>query len=399
MITHSPTFVFVLTQKRSREREKSRPETSREREEMKRASSIFIALFLISGLSSSHVNSQTDSCSSNLTLNGQIQFDTSSLICNSVWTAQDYILRYAQAGPSLWSFVLSAPNTNAYIAIGFSPNGQMVGSSAIVGWMGTDGLAQIKHYYLGGQTPSQVAPDQGNLAIVGNSSSIVAGSSRIYIAFQLTTAMPDSRLIYAIGPTGIFPSSPGYRLTEHSDSVTTFLNYATGQSQTQKTPYANLKKNHGILNMLGWGILMPIGAIVARHFKEWDPVWFYSHISIQSLGFILGIAGVICGFVLEPKLGANVNKHKGLGTFILVLGCLQVIAFLARPDKASKYRIYWNWYHFTVGRVLIFFAAVNIFYGIHLGKAGSGWNAGYAIALVGLFVVAAILEIRKCTRK
>ncbi|CAL5424770.1 unnamed protein product [Camellia sinensis] len=366
---------------------------------MKRASSIFIALFLISGLSSSHVNSQTDSCSSNLNLNGQIQFDTSSLICNSVWTAQDYILRYAQAGPSLWSFVLSAPNTNAYIAIGFSPNGQMVGSSAIVGWMGTDGLAQIKHYYLGGQTPSQVVPDQGNLAIVGNSSSIVAGSSRIYIAFQLATATPDSRLVYSIGPTGIFPSSPGYRLTEHSNSVSTFLNYATGQSQTQKTPYANLKKNHGILNMLGWGILMPIGAIVARHFKEWDPIWFYSHISIQSLGFILGIAGVICGFVLEPKLGANVNKHKGLGTFILVLGCLQVIAFLARPDKASKYRIYWNWYHFTVGRVLIFFAAVNIFYGIHLGKAGSGWNAGYAIVLVGLFVVAAILEIRKCTRK
>lgn len=76
--------------------------------------------------------------------------------------------------------------------------------------------------------------------------------------------------------------------------------------------------------MLGWGILIPIGAIIARYFKDWDPFWFYAHISVQSLGFILGVAGVSCGFVLKHKLGVIVSKHEGIGIFILVLGCLQV---------------------------------------------------------------------------
>lgn len=76
--------------------------------------------------------------------------------------------------------------------------------------------------------------------------------------------------------------------------------------------------------MLGWGILMIIGAILARYFKEWDPIWFYAHTCIQSLGFIFGVAGVICGLVLEDRLKADVSTHKGLGVFVLVLGCLQV---------------------------------------------------------------------------
>lgn len=99
-----------------------------------------------------------------------------------------------------------------------------------------------------------------------------------------------------------------------------------GQFQ-KENPDASLKRSHGILNMLGWGILLPIGVLVARHMRQWDPIWFYSHSIIQSFGFVLGVAGVICGIVLEDRLGANVNKHKGLGIFILTLGCLQVCLF------------------------------------------------------------------------
>lgn len=76
--------------------------------------------------------------------------------------------------------------------------------------------------------------------------------------------------------------------------------------------------------MLGWGILLIIGVIVARYLKPYDPLWFYLHTCIQSFGFILGIIGVVCGFVLNNKLNADVSTHKALGIIILVLGCLQV---------------------------------------------------------------------------
>lgn len=69
---------------------------------------------------------------------------------------------------------------------------------------------------------------------------------------------------------------------------------------------------------------MPIGVMTARYLRQYDPIWFYSHVTIQSLAFILGFAGVISGLVLNNRLQNNVNRHKGLGIFILLLGCLQV---------------------------------------------------------------------------
>lgn len=81
-------------------------------------------------------------------------------------------------------------------------------------------------------------------------------------------------------------------------------------------------------------------------------------------------------------------------SFLFLFLFLQVMAFLARPNKESKVRKYWNWYHYIVGRVLIFLAAVNVFYGIHLGNGGTAWNAGYAVVLVVLVVVSVLLQLR-----
>lgn len=108
--------------------------------------------------------------------------------------------------------------------------------------------------------------------------------------------------------------------------------WGSGESKTKGSSSSKLKKSHGILNMLGWGILLPIGAIIARYMKPWDPVWFYSHSLVQSLGFLVGVSGIVCGFVLESRLGVDVDKHKTLGVFILTLGCLQVFSTTSYPS-------------------------------------------------------------------
>ena len=74
-------------------------------------------------------------------------------------------------------------------------------------------------------------------------------------------------------------------------------------------------------------------------------------------------------------------------------------AYLARPDKASKVRKYWNWYHHGLGRVMIALAVANVFYGIHLGNAGNEWNAGFGVVLALLCIAAIVLEFRKWARK
>ncbi|XP_061349923.1 cytochrome b561 and DOMON domain-containing protein At3g07570-like [Gastrolobium bilobum] len=339
-------------------------------------------------------SSQLDTCDSKLNLSVPLFFDTTKLNCLPVWNSQGYILRYSQSSPNIWSFILSAPNPNSYIAMGFSPNGGMVGSSAIVGWISSNGAGGgMKQYYLAGTTPNQVVPDRGNLKVLTNSTLITSQSSRLYMVFQLQTNHPLSQLIYAIGPNGIFPSAPSFALAQHQDKISITLNYATGSSGSEN-PTMNLKRIHGVVNILGWGILIIMGAIVARHFKEWDPFWFYFHASVQSLGFVLGVIGVISGLVLNNELHVDVTLHKALGIIILVLACLQIMAFLGRPNKESKVRKYWNLYHHNIGRVLIILAIANIFYGIYLGKEGSAWLVGYGIVLALLLSIAVFFKIR-----
>ncbi|MCL7034252.1 hypothetical protein MKW94_025476 [Papaver nudicaule] len=57
------------------------------------------------------------------------------------------------------------------------------------------------------------------------------------------------------------------------------LDFLSGQSSTGV---------HGVLNVVAWGILMPVGAIAARYlrvFNSMDPAWFYVHIVTQTFFF------------------------------------------------------------------------------------------------------------------
>jgi retron-type reverse transcriptase len=110
----------------------------------------------------------------------------------------------------------------------------------------------------------------------------------------------------------------------------------------------NLKRSHGVLNILGWGIFIIMGAIVARYFKDWDPFWFNFHASVQSLGFILGLIGVISGLILNNQLHVNFNLHKALGIIILVLACLQVFSLGHRSSNSLKMRYFIKEYCYLV---------------------------------------------------
>lgn len=84
------------------------------------------------------------------------------------------------------------------------------------------------------------------------------------------------------------------------------------------------ERKHGLLGMMGWGVLMPIGMITARYFRQLDPCWFYTHMAIQVCGYAVGIAGVVLGFRLNEDGLKNVDVHKALGIAILAMASLQV---------------------------------------------------------------------------
>jgi hypothetical protein len=88
---------------------------------------------------------------------------------------------------------------------------------------------------------------------------------------------------------------------------------------------ARLAKAHGAVQVMGWGLLLPIGALIARYCQAWDPAWFYVHIAFQSIGFIFVMAGIGTGVVLSHRVRpSGFYTHRGLGIIIFFLACLQV---------------------------------------------------------------------------
>ncbi|KAK7275312.1 hypothetical protein RIF29_16425 [Crotalaria pallida] len=345
--------------------------------------------------SSSTLVISQESCSSKLEqIPTTYPFDTTKLLCSPVRRTHKFFLRYAKASSDVWSFIFSFPaDINAYAGIGFSKDGSMVDSSALVGWMPSPGAGGLKGYYLGGKSPDQIIVGKVNNDLQAMNLSInPAGTSLVYIVFQLKTNQPTSNLLFAIGPNGVYPDYKTGVLTKHSDKIAINIDYSKGTNR--EISFINLRRSHGVLNIAGWSILMIIGSIISRYFKQWDPIWFYLHASVQIFAFVAGVIGILCGFSLSKKLNSNVTNHKNIAILIIILGCLQVLAIKLRPGPESKIRKYWNWYHHNVGRILIIFAVINTFYGLHLGAEGSKWFLAYGVSIVILVIVAVILEIR-----
>ena len=85
---------------------------------------------------------------------------------------------------------------------------------------------------------------------------------------------------------------------------------------------------HGVLNAVSWGILMPVGAIIARYlkvFKSADPAWFYLHVTCQTSAYIIGVAGWGTGLKLgRDSVGIRYDTHRTLGIILFCFGTLQV---------------------------------------------------------------------------
>lgn len=131
------------------------------------------------------VHAQRDTCGAELNTFLPAPFNSSALLCKSVWNS--FILRYSKlkSEDNITSIVLSAPYSSGWVGIGFSNDGKMVGSSAMVGWIDNQGRAYIKQYYLSNQTSSGVKVDERKLLTTDVPSAAVLYGDNIYLVFQV----------------------------------------------------------------------------------------------------------------------------------------------------------------------------------------------------------------------
>ncbi|OAY85556.1 Cytochrome b561 and DOMON domain-containing protein [Ananas comosus] len=229
-----------------------------------------------------------------------------------------------------------------------------------------------------------------------------AGAYTIYATVGLPNNSTTQSTVWQAGDG--FQNGLPYGHPQTIQHTTSFssLNFLSGQAAAEGAGGAaasrlHRKNIHGVLNAVSWGLLFPLGVIIARYmrvFKSLDPAWFYLHIACQCSGYILGVAGWGLGLKLgSESKGIVYHRHRDIGITLFCLATLQVFALLLRPNKDHKYRIVWNIYHWTIGYMVIILSVVNIFKGFNILNPANKWKHAYIAVLVTLACIAAVLEI------
>lgn len=139
------------------------------------------------------------------------------------------LLQYSRTQDNLLTIVLSATYTTGWVGIGFSKDGMMLNSSAMVGWITEKGVARIKQYYLAGFTPEEIKPDKGELSLTNVPPFVTVYGATIYLAFQLNFATSSSlsnkqAILLAFGTR--YPIH--HHLTLHNDKTTIRFDFSAG---------------------------------------------------------------------------------------------------------------------------------------------------------------------------
>ncbi|XP_021835189.1 uncharacterized protein [Spinacia oleracea] len=99
------------------------------------------------------------------------------------------------------------------------------------------------------------------------------------------------------------------------------IDFLQGNLLAAHSVWVNDNETHGILNAVSWGLLFPIGAIIARYVRTIelaDPVWFDIHVACQISGYAIGVVGWATGLQLgTSRLGLYTRAISTPAVFIL----------------------------------------------------------------------------------
>ncbi|GLU18144.1 hypothetical protein SLE2022_344600 [Rubroshorea leprosula] len=159
----------------------------------------------------------------------------------------------------------------------------------------------------------------------------------------------------------------------------------------------HLRNMHGILSILGWGFLFPVGVIIARYFKKFPlkcKEWYPLHILCQSSAYILGMVGWGIGIWLgNSSKHYTLRTHRILGIIIFTFGTIQMFPLCMQTKREDLYCRCWEIYHHLMGYALIALIVVNIFEGISHQSHEEKWRWVYVGILGILALISAALEI------
>ncbi|KAJ8748591.1 hypothetical protein K2173_007581 [Erythroxylum novogranatense] len=292
------------------------------------------------------------------------------------------------------AFRRSGSAASNWIAWGLNPSGQrMAGTQALIAYRFSNGSVRA---YTSSITASPTML-QSNLSfeVPSLTAEYTNGDMIIHATLQLNSNLLSTNQVWQEGP--VTSDNPGqHAMASANMQAVGSINFQSGATTAGSNSRAKKRNVHGVLNAVSWGILMPLGIIIARYlkvFKSAGPAWFYLHVGCQISAYAIGVAGWGTGLKLgSDSPGVKYDKHRNLGITLFCLATLQVFALLLRPKPENKYRMYWNFYHWSIGYSTIILSIINIYEGFDILNPEKKWKRAYTGVLIFLAAVAAVLE-------
>ena len=284
-----------------------------------------------------------------------------------------------------------------YVGVGFSSDGGMAGSDAVLGWEG-----QVPLWFALTTTaspasdspftaPARLVEQKDGTTTVRFARTLVGGR----VPLHGTAA---NLLLWATGK--VVSGKPQY----HSAKSSFGVNLGGGAAGRLPIPKkAKLMLAHGVGMLLGWGALLPLGVVVARFYKPFGKqgIWFKVHRATQLVGTAVVLAAWVLALVsFGPPYGSTPRSeaHFVLGNIVMVCGLLQPLNAALRPAHGATWRKQWEALHKGAGYLSLLLSVPTILLGAMLldqqaAKYFPGSLVGFLVAYVNVLFLVVVMAI------
>ncbi|KAJ7782508.1 hypothetical protein DFH07DRAFT_790896 [Mycena maculata] len=280
--------------------------------------------------------------------------------------------------------------TVGWMGMGFGS--QMSNTPMVIMWGNSDGSVTLSQR----QAPSEIQPtlvsDPPRVATLSTTLSTTSGNSAFVYTIPANGATTQN-LIYGFGTTNPDSSDPSATLQQHVDygfvvldlsqsltgSTTAGTTAAASSTSTSTsksgysnsgsassgptddiplTPYQRMVVAHAIFCVVGFALLLPAGALLARYLRTFTPTWYTGHWIAQfAIAGPAILIGIVLGFQASGSIGAKIlDKHKECGIILFALYLVQcgLGAFIhyVKPKNSTR-RPPQNYFHAVLGLTII----------------------------------------------
>ncbi|XP_054784311.1 cytochrome b561 and DOMON domain-containing protein At3g25290-like [Prosopis cineraria] len=301
------------------------------------------------------------------------------------------------------AFVAAPADSDGWVSWAINPTGVgMVGAQALIAFK-NNGVMTVKTYKI--SSYQSVVPGKLSFEVWDTKAEESGGHMTIFAKIKVPGKKDSLNQVWQVGPsvTNGVPDrhdlATANMKSKGTLSLTRVQSSTGGESSTSGGVDSTTKKRniHGVLNAVSWGILFPLGAIIARYLRTFpsaDPAWFYLHAFCQVSAYAIGVAGWATGLKLgSESQGIQYSGHRNIGIAAFCLATIQIFALFVRPQKDHKYRYYWNIYHHSIGYSVIILGIINIFRGFDILRPEQKWKTTYVIVIAALGGIALFLEV------